>query len=162
MTDYQPITGILGLDIFLGFIALVLLAWILYEIHWHLKYSKEYSEIKEDSGIVTDMDYTAPTSTYNAATKTTTTTPEEHDVFIKFGKLGDHDFDHEYLYQRVRVDDDVTATYQEAWQVEKQNHRNRKLMHFNFLTIKNPKGKVIELDDAKPASPILAAYSEEV
>lgn len=120
-----------------------------YQIWWHLKYKKVRSEVKEDKGVVTDMDYTAPrtSTTYNAATKTssTSTTPARFDVYIKFETMGERSYNDDDLYEAVRMDDDVTAEYVEVWKVEKQNPRNREFMHYETLNVTSPKGRKIRL-----------------
>ena len=120
-----------------------------YQVWWHIKYEKVRSEIKDDKGIVTDMDYTASSTstTYNATTKTvsTSTTPARFDVYIKFENIGERSFNDEHLYETVRMDDDVTAQYVEVWKVEKQNPRNRELMRYETLTVTSPKGRKINL-----------------
>jgi hypothetical protein len=140
------ISGIWFIDLLLYGAGLALVSWLAYEAHWHMKYRKEYSEVMTDKGIVTDMDYTPSRTTYNAATKTTSTTPEQNEIYIEFEKIGKQDFDNEDLYQRVRIDDDVTAEYVEVWRVEKENPRNRELMYHRVLEITNPKGRIIELE----------------
>lgn len=118
-----------------------------YQIWWHLKYRKEYSEVKNDKGIVTDMKYTPPrtTTTYNGKSTTTSTTPAKHRVFIKFDKMGERDYNHTRLYETVRLDDDVTAEYVEVWKVEKENPRNRELMRYETKTVTSPKGRTVKL-----------------
>lgn len=140
-----PTTGDAMIDAFLYIVGLALIGWIAYEIHWHRKYRKEYSEVKTDKGVVTDMDYTPPRTRYNAATKTTSTTPEEHDVFITFEVLGDEQFDDEELYQTVRLDDEVTAEYVEVWRVEKINPKKRVFMRNEIQTVISPKGRKVAL-----------------
>ena len=138
---FPSMTGEPVIDGLIYLVGLALVIWIAYEIHWHMKYRKEYSEVKTDKGVVTDMDYTPPR--YNAATKTTSS--EEHDVYIKFEVLGEENFDDEELYQTVRLDDEVTAEYREVFRVEKANPRNRTFMYNTIDTVISPKGRKVAL-----------------
>ena len=141
------LTGDPFLDGLIYLIGAALFGWMLYEIHWHMKYRKEYSEVKADKGIVTDMDYTPPRTRTTTVGKTTTTstTPAKHEVFIKFEDLGEQDFDDEDLYETVRMDDNITAEYQEVWRVEKSNPRNRVFMYNNILSVTSEKGRKVSL-----------------
>lgn len=144
--DLLPkMTGEPVLDGLIYLVGLALVVWVAYEIRWHQLYRKEYSDTKIDKGVVTDMDYTPPRTRYNAATKTTSTSPEEHDVFITFEVLGDEQFDDEELYQTVRLDDEVTAEYVEVWRVEKINPKKRVHMHNEIKTVISPKGRKVAL-----------------
>lgn len=122
---------------------------ILYQVWWHMKYKKVRSEVKDDSGIVTDMKYTAPSThtTYNAATKmnTTSTTPAKHEVYIKFKQMGEQEYNDEELYETVRMDDDVTAQYVEVWRVERENPRIRTFMYFETNSVTSPKGRKVKV-----------------
>lgn len=128
-------------------VGVIVAAIIGYQIWWHMKYRHERSEVKSDEGVVTDMDYTPPrtTTSYNGKTFTTSTTPAKHQVYIKFKNMGDKNYNHERLYQTVRLDDDVTAEYVEVWRVEKQNPRNRVFVRYETQTVTSPKGRVVKV-----------------
>jgi len=129
--------------------AALILGLIVHEIYWHITYRKEYSEEKSEKGTVTDMDYTAPRTSYRPVTigKTTTIStthyPEEHDVYITSPLLGDMQFDDEKLYQTVRIDDDIAIYYQEVYQVRRSAPEFRELMYLKPLYIVSPKGRKI-------------------
>jgi hypothetical protein len=144
---FPKMTGDPFIDGFIYLVGAAILGWILYEIHWHMKYRKEYSPILIDTGVVTDMDYTPPRTRTTTVGKTTTTstTPAKHEVFIKFEVTGEQDFDDEDLYETVRMDDNITAEYQEVYRVEKANPRNREFMYYNFLSVTSEKGRKVSL-----------------
>lgn len=118
-----------------------------YQTWWHLKYRKEYSLVKFDKGVVTDMKYTPSrtSTTYNGKSTTTSTTPAKHYVYIKFSNMGENSYNNVRLYETVRLDDDVTAEYVEVWRVEKTNPNNRTFMRYEVKTITSPKGRTVQL-----------------
>src|ERR1700722_7546374 len=104
--DYLPkLSGDSTIDAVIYVVGAIVVALIAYAIYWNLKYKTVYSEVKEDRGIVDDMDYTPSKSTYNPATKTTSYTSEKNEVIIKFERMGVQEYDSDKLYQRVRIDD---------------------------------------------------------
>ena len=128
---------------------ILLIGFIGYQVHWYMNYKWEYSKMMEDNGIVVDMDYTPSRTTYHSGGKNssgyTTTTQEEHDVYIEAKKLGRIHRDNEHLYQRVRIDDEVLIRYKERYRVRKDNPRDRQFDSNRLQELVNPKGRVIQL-----------------
>jgi hypothetical protein len=144
--DYLPqLSGDVGLWFLYSLIAIAI-SLIGYAIYWNLKYKTVYSDIKEDVGIVDDMEYTPSKSTYNAATKSTTYTSEKNEVIVKFEKMGVQEYDSDKLYQRVRIDDKVTAKYVEKYRVERDNPYNRVLTSYVTKSVTSPTGRTVSFE----------------
>lgn len=139
MNDHEVVGMLItGLGLIAG-------GFVAYKIWWHLKYRHEESALIEDKGVVTDMNYTPPRSTWNAATKNMQTSPAIHRTYLKLEKLGEWNFNDVELYQAVRLDDEVKVEYVEVWRVEKANKRNRVFVKNKVVTVYSPKGRKIAL-----------------
>lgn len=122
-------------------------AFLGYQIHWYMNYKWEYSQTKEDKGVITDMRYTPSrtTTSYNGKSTSTTYHAEKNVVYIKTEKLGEFSRNSSRLYQRVRIDDEVIIKYQKRFRVRKDNPRDRQFDSNILKELINPKGRVIKL-----------------
>lgn len=136
----EPMQMVLGLVAAGAVGGLGYLAW------WHIKYKTVYSEVKTTTGVVTDMDYTPPRTQFHSNGKTsyTTTTPAKNEVYISFEVIGNQHFNSSNLYQRVRIDEEVTAEYREIYRVERERPTRKELTGYDVLSVTNPKGRRVE------------------
>lgn len=144
---YQGVLNLEISSILISLIILTILGFLVYFIWWHLNFRYEYSETRYDTGVVTDMEYTAShTSTiYNGKSTTTTHHPAIHRVFILGERSGKWDENDEELYQSVRLDDKVKMEYREKFRVRKSNQMDRVLVSLVLDLVISPKGRSIEL-----------------
>jgi len=142
----------------ISLIALAIVSGVVYFLFRVIFVRKVYSDLKVEKGVVTNMDYTPPRTTtiYNGKTTTTTHHPAQHDVYIKSENL-ELSYDHERLYQTVRLDDDVEISYQDKYEYYTwQNKTEATPEGIRTISITSPKGRVVEINDKKqPADPIL-------
>lgn len=107
-------------------------------------------------GTVTNMDYTPSRTSYNAATKSITTSPEIHKVYITFKTsigLVKKCIDSEYLYQRVRVDDEIKVKSQSVYSKFRYSQDSKwEYDKERVINIISPKEKIIKVNSEKPAN----------
>jgi len=120
---------------------------LIYFIWWNWTYKYVYSEMMTDKATVTNMYYKPPKSTYHHTKNGgyTTTTPSEHNVYLKGEKTGKWSFDRERLYQAVRLDDEVEIEYREKFRVRRDNPRDRKFSCLVGDVVITPKGRRVKL-----------------
>ncbi|HLD91077.1 MAG TPA: hypothetical protein VI911_08710 [Patescibacteria group bacterium] len=133
--------------IFIILLCVGILSVISYNIYWHLNYKYEYSDAKETTGIVTDMNYRASymITVFNGKTINTIHHPEKNEVYIYIESLNlKKEFDSSKLYQLVRIDDTIKITYKECYIVKKDYSKKKTLDSYEILTITTPKGRIWE------------------
>lgn len=129
---------------------LAIVYFVLYFIYDAIFFKYTYSESKPLKGEVTDMRYTASrTSThYNGKTTYTTHHPEKNEVWIKTSIEQFH-INSSYLYQRVRVDEEVDLIYQEKYRAPRSEPKAKKHYSNRLVSVRNIKGKVIQVNEEK-------------
>ncbi|MDX1472229.1 MAG: hypothetical protein R3213_12090 [Flavobacteriaceae bacterium] len=133
---------------------LLVLAGIGYGAWWAIFIRYAYSEKISVTATVVDMDYTAPKTHIHSSGKThyTTTTPAKHEVYIVTEKGKRFHFDHERLYETVRMDDEVKITYQEEYKYHKNRPNDKKFNGNRVIDIESPKGRIVHMNNEEPVT----------
>lgn len=147
------------MDVFEQFLAVAIAATVIFivallskKIYKIIYYRYEYSKVKTIKATVVGMDYTPPRSQFNYSTKTTTTTPAMHEVHLLTANNDKYEFDDEYLYQAVRLDDEVEVYYQKVRKYHKKRPRIKIECEDHIVAVKTIKGRLIQLgDEEKPS-----------
>lgn len=130
-----------------AFLLFLVLAWVYKMIF----YEFSYAESKSYSGIVLDMRYEPSSTTYNAATKSTTYHASEHHVQFET-ELGITDVDDEKLYQRVRIGESLTVISQAYYIKPRYWDGKWEFDGDRLISITSEKNQLVDFNDLKPTT----------